>query len=71
MITGLVFFIIGGALVVSLLTGIIKLISHDFSQEPLSGSLIFKMFKITILSFIYIMIHVIWVMPWLKNNGYE
>lgn len=71
MISAIVFLVVGGTFVFTLLSGLFKLISQDFSNDGLNGNLIWKIFKLTIISFIVLMLYILFVMPYLEANGYE
>jgi len=70
MISAAVFLIVGGAFVLGLLKGIFALLGYDFNAEGLNAKTVYKIFKIPIISFLALMIYVLWVLPYLTTNGY-
>jgi len=70
MITALVFLVVGGIFVGTLLKNIMTLISSDMNKDEFSGKKIFYIFRIPLICFAIMMIYVLFLLPYLNENGY-
>jgi len=71
MITGFVFLILGGTLILSLFKGIFVMLGTDFQEEGLTLGKIVNIFKVPLLCFIGLILFLSFVLPYLEANGMQ
>jgi len=67
MLIGIIFVIIGGVLVISLLLSIIKLLNYTWDKEKSNSMAIIKLFSTPLLSLLALIIFIFYILPYLEG----